>query len=625
MKRVVLLLLIVLYFSGLQAQKKKDKHKEYFLDAEYFFAQEEYVDALIDYVYLYNNGFDENANINYRIGICYLKISGLKEKAVKHLEKATLNTKKNNIESKFKETRAPLDAWLYLGIAYRINYLLDDAIEAFQKYKDILPSKNLDAHEYIDREIQSCHKAKEFIQDPVRVKLVNLGEKINSSSSNYKAVLSGDGKTMFYMNELPFYNAVYYARFVNGKWTTPANITPQIQSDGNQYVSSVSFDGKTLYLTKEDHFNSDIFVSYLKDSVWGKSEPVKGGINTRFWESHASISNDGKTLYFASNQPKGYGAMDLYKSELVADGIWGPPQNLGPAVNTPANEDTPFITEDGKTLYFSSQGHNGMGGYDLYKSEMGADGKWKQPENLGYPLSTTDDDLFYYPWRNGEHALFATFEIDGFGKEDIYEIQYLHGSLFKVTESEEIFADKIITEEKKIIDDIVTPASEDSGLLITDVTDEKEAVVQKLVITEISKKEIVLSPLYYEFNSSLINTNGKDVLDQIADLLKKYDDIFVELIGHTDAIGPAEYNQKLSEKRALAALNYLTGKGVPVKKIKTRGLGESSFAAINSNADGSDNVEGRKLNRRVEFEFSGNDSDKVQVSYPEIPERLKIR
>lgn len=637
MKRGLLFIIFILCGYFTQAQKTDETLKEYFLDAEFFFAQEEYVDALVDYMELYKNGYENNANLNYRIGICYLKIPGQKDKSIDYLLKAVQNVKSNNTEGKFRDEKAPMDAWLFLGVAYRVNYKLDKAIEAFQKYQEILPKKDETAREYIAREIEACHKAKEFIQNPSKAKLVNLGDSINGSSSNYKAVLSGDGKSIFFMNELPFYDAVYYSILKNGRWTTPVNITPQIQSDGNQFVSSVSYDGKTLYLTYEDDFNSDIWISWLKDSVWSKSEPVKGAINTRFWESHASISKDGKTLYFASNQ-KGIGAMDIYKSEIGNDNLWGQPVNMGSVINTPVNEDTPFITEDGNTLYFSSQGHNGMGGYDLYRSKKDENGNWSQPENLGYPLNTTDDDLFYFPWQNGEYALISTFDLDGFGKEDIYEVQHLNGSMLKFITANE----KISSEAFEKQHDTLNVASIQTEVPVQNVTDDTNSVETtekienitkednlaekvEVPIEEVNKKSVSLNPVYYGFDSSIINESGKQQLDKVVVLLKEMNTLVIELVGYADAIGPAKYNALLSEKRAVSALNYLKGKGVPSERIKTRGLGETNFAAINSNPDGTDNPEGRKYNRRVEIEFSGEGSENIEIESEEVPENLKSK
>ncbi len=327
------------------------------------------MDALYDYLEIYNNGYKDNANINYRIGICYLNIPGQKEKSIDYLLESLKNVSPKYKESSLKQTYAPVDAYLYLGNAYRVNNLLGKAIESYNKYKELAGSQG--ESKFADQQIQACNTAIRFMDNPVKVRFTNLGDSVNGESSNYKAVISGDGLTMAYMNELPFYHAVYISRYSQGEWTSPVNITPQIQSDGDQYVSSLSFDGNTLYLTREDAFNSDIYKSSFQNGKWSKSEPLPGqDINTKYWESHASISHDGKTLYFTSNRKGGFGEMDIYKTTLQGNSQWSQPVNLGNVINSVLNEDTPFITENDSVLYFSSQGHENMGGYDIFRSSF---------------------------------------------------------------------------------------------------------------------------------------------------------------------------------------------------------------------------------------------------------------
>ncbi len=600
------LFLILILLSGfiIRAQRSDETLKEYFLDAEFFFIQEEYMDALNDYMELYNNGFKNNANINYRIGICYLNIPGQKNKSIPFFLEAIKNIKNNNKDSEYKETKAPIDAYLYLGNAYRVNNMLDKAIEAYTKYKELLNTNDNEGISYANNEIEACKVAEEFMSNPLQVRKTNLGKPINNASSNYRAVLSGDGNTILYMNKLPFYDAVYYSRYENGAWTKPINITPQLQSEGNQYVTSLSYDGTVLYLSKEDNFNSDIYISYMKNGRWSESKPLSKKINSKFWESHVSISKDGKTLYLASNRKDAIGGMDIYKSTLDENGEWGTPKNLGSVINTKLNEDTPFITEDEKTLFFSSQGHHGIGGYDLYKSVLNENGEWGTPENLGYPLSTTDDDLFYYPWNNGKLAYMALIEPDGFGKEDIYEIQVVTPEIIEETITEKITEDVIEEEESQ-----------------EEIPEEKIHGEEETIIA----KELFLNPIYFDFDSYKLTEEGKKELDKIVLLLKEMNNLTIELIGYTDAIGAASYNKILSEKRSLSALNYILAKGIDAHRLKTIGLGETNFVAINRNPDGTDNPEGRKHNRRVEFEIKGVDENKVNIKRTPVPENIKIK
>ncbi len=622
MKTVLLFAFILLLNTPSEAQEKNlTELKEYFSDAEFFFAQEEYADALYDYMELYNSGFKENANINYKMGICYLNIPGQKDKAIGHLLEAVRNVSKKYGESKFKQKSAPLDAYLFLGNAYRVNNKLSDAIQAYNKYKEVAVSP--EEIKYADQQITACNTALSFMNNPLRVKLTNLGDSVNSLSSNFKGVVSGDGQTLVFMNELPFYDAVYCSKYQNG-WSSPVNITPQIESDGDQYVSSISHDGTKLFLTREDAFNSDIYVSRYDNNRWTKSVPLAGqDINTKFWESHASISKDGKVLYFTSNRKDGLGDMDIYASKRQPDGSWGSPVNLGAPVNTPLNEDTPFITENDSLLYYSSQGNENMGGYDIFVSKLDASGKWSKPENLKYPVNTTDDDLFYYPWNNNQVGYISKIQPDGFGKEDIYAVQP-----YDAKELPELLADYFINSEPALRESTPVETPEPAKT----VEPEKPLLSEDTKVTEKPADpsqqvpgEIELDPVYFAFDNFQLNEEGKKQLDQIFRLLKEYPVVRVKFIGHADAKGPAEYNQKLSEKRANAVMKYILEKGVEAGRIEAKGMGEQRFAAINSNPDGSDNPAGRKLNRRVEYEITGANEIVLFIRATPLPENLKFK
>ncbi len=631
MRNLLLLIFTLSFYANIYGQLKKSELKEYFLDAEFFFAQEEYIDALYDYMELYNNGFRDNANINYRIGICYLNIPGQKNKAIAYLNTAVNNVSKKYKPGSFKETRAPIDAWLYLGNAYRIDNQLNKAIEIYQKYKTL--TKSADEIRYTDQQIAACQIAIEFMHNPVSVRKTNLGSPVNTGSSNFKAVISGDGKTLVYMTELPFYDAVYFSKFENGAWTEPINITSQLQSDGNQYVSCISYDGKILYLTREDNFNSDIMVSRYENDVWTKSVPLSGNINTKFWESHASVSKDGKTLYFASNRKGGPGAMDIFKSVLTSDGQWSEPIPLDRTINTQLNEDTPFITDNDSMLFFSSQGHISMGGYDIFVSRLSPSGNWTEPKNMGFPVNSTDDDLFYYPWNNGMIGYLALFEEGSLGKEDIYALQpnadkpYYELLVDLLTEKPAETAETSPKEphiqpllpEQTAETKITQPAEAQDTSLTQAKTQPIEKPAEKMV------QEILLSPVYFSFDNYQLSEEGKKVLESFARLLKNMPNAKAKLFGYADAVGPVQYNLTLSEKRAISAMKYLIGLGIEAKRLSATGLGETNFAAINKNPDGTDNPEGRKLNRRVEFEIFGIDNENLIIKRPSVPEHLKYK
>ncbi|HPY68062.1 MAG TPA: hypothetical protein PLP03_07865 [Bacteroidales bacterium] len=409
----------------LSAQDDIVQLQEHFLEAEYFFLNEDYQDALPCYLQLYEK-IPDNGNIAYRIGACYLNITGRKNLAIDYLEKASKNLSAKIKEGSITEYSAPYDALYELGKAYLINYQFDNAKEAFMRYSETLLPDDRENIDFINQQIKSCDIAKDYISKPVSFTEENLGPLFNDDKSNFNPVISADGKTFAFMVALKFYDAIMLSKLVGNKWSPPVNITPELQTEGDIYISCLSSDGKILYLSKDDNYNSDIFTSTYDGTTWGQTVKLNKNINTRYWESHGFVTEDGEQLIFASDRPGGFGGLDLYLSKKV-NGDWGPPVNLGPEINTQFNEDRPFLINNGKILFFSSQGHSTMGGYDLFRSELQSNGLWSKPSNLGYPINTPDDNIFFMPVENGNAGYYSTNKDPaGEGKEDIYKITFKH-------------------------------------------------------------------------------------------------------------------------------------------------------------------------------------------------------
>jgi len=421
-KIAVCLVVSIILSVSVYAQENKAL-QDAFLEAEFFLLNEDYSDALNDYLQLYEK-LPDNSNLAYCIGVCYLNIPGKKNLSISYLETASKNVSAKHKEGTISQTAAPYDALYDLAKAYRINYMFDKAKETYLKYSGTLLPDDHENQDYIKHEIEVCDMAKNLIAKPVAFSEENIGELFNDEKANFNAIISADGKSFAYMVSLKFYDAVMFSRLVNGKWTAPINITPELQSDGDFYISCLSADGKQLFLSKDDNYNSDIFVSTFDGKSWSKTVKLNKNINTRHWESHGFISEDGNQLIFASDRPGGFGGLDLYVSRKVK-GDWGPATNLGPEINTQFNEDRPFLINNGKTLFFSSQGHENMGGYDLFRSDLQSNNLWSKPKNLGYPINTPDDNFFFMPIGDGKSGYYSVFkESGGFGKEDIYKITF---------------------------------------------------------------------------------------------------------------------------------------------------------------------------------------------------------
>ncbi len=399
--------------------QSKSELKEFFIEAESHLLYGEYEKANEIFMVL-NQMMPENANIQYKIGNCYLHIPHEKTKAIPFLQSAIANAEYGAKTTRFNENRAPLDAYFSLGNAFRINNNLDKAILTYAKFKELLSGGNgMVNSDFVDQEIMACKNAKKIIKTPLDFTKKTLGGKINIVAINHKPAVSGDGNTLVYTCEMGEENSIYMSQKVGGKWSPPSEITSQLSNQRDISSSSLNYDGTQLFIYKLDDFVGNIYVSNYSDGSWSKILKLNNNINTKYYESHASISKDGSMLFFVSNRDGGEGGSDIYQSELQSDGTWGPAKNLGSSINTPFNEETPFLTNNDSVLFFSSEGHYTMGGYDIFKAKKKND-TWQKPENLGYPINTTDDDLFFQPIGNGTTAYYSM--LTGYKEKEIFKI-----------------------------------------------------------------------------------------------------------------------------------------------------------------------------------------------------------
>jgi hypothetical protein len=426
MKRVLLsFFLLAGIFAISYSQFSKGELMKKFYGAEADVLYEEYKEALPAYEDLLKVN-PTNSNIRYRIGQCLINIPGRKQESISFLEAAVKNINPQYKEGRFRETRAPYDSYYYLANAYRINNQLEKAISTYELFK-----KNLDPKVYdtavVNRQIESCINAIELMKAPLYVKKINLGSQINNQYAESNPVVSGDENIMVYNKSEPFQEALYFTKKVNGKWTTPVNIIPDLGLgfESKNFATSLSEDGRELYIYRAgDDYDGNIFMTRRQDNDrWTNLIKLNDNINTKYWESHATISHNGKRLYFTSNRKDSYGGLDIYVSEKDSTGDWGPSKNLGPVINTIYNEETPFLGKDDKTLFFSSRGHFNIGGYDVFYSTLLSNGQWSVPLNLGYPLNSTDDDIFFDPVNDGYQAYYALIDTGGFGLTDIYRVE----------------------------------------------------------------------------------------------------------------------------------------------------------------------------------------------------------
>ena len=413
--KFILLVCLVIANSSLYAQDW-GKITTYELDAENFMAERQF-DKAAETFKKASKQVPENANFKYKIGFCYFNSDDKKNLSISYLEEAIKSASKDYNEQSVKETNTPLKSIYLLAQAYRINGQYNEAIETYNKYKEYLkPTDNLKA--LIDKDIANCSNAGNFIKDSISVKKTNMGNVINTEFPNINAAVSGDGNTIAYTSLTKAGNDIFVANKLNGVWSIPKKITNQL---GNKYLQTcfLSFDGKDLYLSTDDPKNCDIFVTTIEKNKWISPLQFEKPINTKSNENHACLTKDGNTIYFTSDRKGSMGGYDIYKSVVNEKGVWGEPVNLGAEINTPFNEATPFLSADEKYLFFSSEGHEGLGGYDIFYVNLEGTPK---VVNLGYPVNNGDNNLFYQPEKGLKSGFISFYDKNSVGRRDINHI-----------------------------------------------------------------------------------------------------------------------------------------------------------------------------------------------------------
>ncbi len=369
----------------------------------------------------------DNDQLNYLIGVCMLSHnSAFKTNALPYLQKAY----------KLNPAVTP-DIHYLLGRGYHLNMEWETAKQEYSAYLQTLDQKkNQDQIADTKKKIEECNNGEILVKTPSRVFIDNLGGAINTANPEYSALVSADESEIIFTSKRPtnvggkidedggqYTEDLYISYFKNGNWSQSTNMGTPINTDENDATAGLSNDGQTLYLYRGSN-GGDLYETHLKGAAWTKPERMNNKINTQFQETSVSLGPDGKTLYFVSDKPGGFGDKDIYMSLMDVKGRWQEPVNLGPVINTQYAEEGVAMQADGKTLYFSSKGHNSMGGYDIFKSVY-SNGHWSDPENLGYPINTPDDDVFFSISASGKHGYYSSVRKEGHGENDLYMITFL--------------------------------------------------------------------------------------------------------------------------------------------------------------------------------------------------------
>ncbi|HKC69011.1 MAG TPA: hypothetical protein VKG26_12325, partial [Bacteroidia bacterium] len=326
----------------------------------------------------------------------------------------------------------------YLGKVYENNDKFENAIKQFDIYlKNPLPDT---LKSVVQHQIDICKNSLDELKKGTIASITNIGPPINTEASEYSPLLPGHEdfmvftylgpKSMGGKQKLPgkpdpkgtYFEDVFISQKKDSVgWSEPQPVNA-LNTTGNDAPLFISHDGQKLYIFRNVATGSgDIFVSYLKGTEWSAPERMKG-INSNYWEGSICFSPDEKTVYFSSERPGGQGGRDIWFGQQMPDGAYGNIKNLGNIINTTFDEDAPFVTADGKTMFFSSTGHNSTGGYDIFRSDM-KNGKWGTPYNIGKPVNTNQDDKYYWVSADGQRAYYSTERKGGFGLQDIYLVE----------------------------------------------------------------------------------------------------------------------------------------------------------------------------------------------------------
>ncbi len=586
-----------------------------------------------------------NAEAYYKAGICYLETASL-PKALEYIEKAYQIDPEVDKYYKY-----------WHGKALHRNYKFEEAIEEYEYFLGEFNRRGDSRRIEIETLISQAKVGKELYDRPQYFLIQNAGSVVNSEFHDHSPIVANNGNMLIFTSQREYsnhhaqdpdghyYEAIFISEKKNGEWQEPYSISQNLESAGHDACIQLFDNDTKMLIYKQSHYG-DIYVSELKDGKWGV--PVRAeDINSNDYEADATITSDGQRIYFSTDKYTKDKNLDLFYSDRTPDGGWTKPEALPGSINSAADENAPYISEDGKTLYFCSNGEKSMGGYDIFRSELGADGTWGAPENLGYPINSIDDDVYYHPVPGTRMAYFSSYRIGGLGELDIYNsvpvpIVKLNGKIISSVDNKPVLNDSIevffrskdgaefefasnsqLNEgkfdnnllshtdyEAIIVKGSDTLFSEDLNIALAD--EDGTEIEKTFVIDYIDgpKDSVLLAAntldtitgssfdnIYFEYNSTELQVSSKKELDKVLRLLKVKEEIRIELAGHTDNVGSQKFNLRLSKKRAKKAYDYLVSNGANKGQLSFVGYGKLKPIVPN------DSDENRAKNRRTEIKI----------------------
>jgi outer membrane protein OmpA-like peptidoglycan-associated protein/Tol biopolymer transport system component len=528
------------------------------------------------------------------------------------------------------------DNYFYLAEAEFATLDYEKAKLHFQDFLrlDKTGSKTALAKKYL----LDCDFAVVAIKNPVKYAPKNLGSGVNTANPEYFPAITADGETLIFTRQIDNNEDFWTSNLNNGVWDEAKPLEGRINTKAyNEGAQAISPDGKHLFFTgcnrPDGAGRCDIYVSTKEGNAWGAPSPLPSQINTPHWESQPSLSPDGKTLYFISNRPGGQGGYDIWKSTINDEGKWSNAENLGPEINTPYDENTPFMHVDGKTLYFSSSGWPGFGHKDIFYSRADENGKWQKPVNLGYPINTFEDETGLIVSADGNYGFFSSNLKEGFGAQDIYsfglpekakplKVSYVKGIVRDkdTKETIESYVQVIDLKTNRTVFNNYTDKENGEFLAVMPVGSNymfnvsapkylfysknfelKTDDLNKPYILEVGIEKIktggnvTLNNIFFDTNKFNLLPQSITELDILIDFLTENETVNIEIQGHTDNVGNNILNEKLSLNRANAVYEYLIKNNIDAKRLSFKGFGANKPIADNKTEAG------RKINRRTSF------------------------
>ncbi len=601
-------LLTIVFFcvSYSVSARVSDVHVEHL--ANKAFNNKKYYEALEHYSHL-DSIHPEIMKYNARLGICYY-YADYPDRALHFLKIAH--------EAKYHQDNITY----YLARAYHLNHQFDEAISFYQKAK--IETHNKEKISNIERFIQNCNFGKLAIKSPSEVTIENMGISINSIFDEYAPNISIDESTIIFTSKRAgstgnfttddgdFFEDILVSHRVNNQWTEPVSLGNHINTTVNDANINLSFDGGKLFIFKNDSLtgNGDIYLSHFIQQDWTKPTKLDTSINSMYRETSACFSPKEDFILFTSDRPGGFGGMDIYYSIKDNDGKWSKAINVGSAINTSYDEEAPFLHADGRTLYFSSEGHDCIGGFDVFTSTIDVNLKqFSQAKNLGFPINTAEDELSFVWSADGSRGYFATFRPDSYGERDLYVINRKNIKMALIVmngrvtgKNNAIIPSQIIIVDNKTGKQI---AYYDSTKFMGDYTVTLEPGHNYGVFIEAKdyltyseninipinefyefKRDVQLVPIdkggiivlnntFFKKGESKLQTESIPELDRYLKLIKTQKNIVIEIAGHAFDFGDDhQANYELSQKRAEEVVKYLVARGASQKNLKAMGYGD---------------------------------------------------